>query len=403
MYRVSREGRRASTHDQDPDSRLTRYKERFDNSSSDVSAPAAFHDKSFPAGRPNAFSTRYPRMTLCLKVSAVLLGLFFTRRVHRSMCPAPLVLSGPRLAAAATAPGEASLETELRSIIVGLERKLEKEKAAKKAVEAAMEDLRTNERGWAGMPGSRSDGQQRGAEAQAEDVGYREEQGRIRHTSDPLVHAAGGEEAEGRLSKGDVQNLLTEKLEVLEETRDEVKDLTAKNKYLLEQVETLEKQIESRRQLALGIQKAEASQVEQQQQQVGEGGGPSDKEPPEETHQHGGAGTANPRTIKNAAVKGEGEHEEKDGGKRVFYENPDDVHEGHQSNKPGELFEKMDGWIMDGESDNRGGDEEGGRGEEGSGDAGNGGDSGDGEEDLLAGVVMDMVPTSDGDNHQMEH
>lgn len=80
MYRVSREGRRASTHDHVPDSRPTRYKERFDDTKN-VSAPAAFHDKSFPAARPSVLSTRYPRMNMCLKVAAIFVGIFFVRKV----------------------------------------------------------------------------------------------------------------------------------------------------------------------------------------------------------------------------------------------------------------------------------------------------------------------------------
>ncbi|CAN0304613.1 unnamed protein product, partial [Hapterophycus canaliculatus] len=92
------------------------------------------------------------------------------------MCPAGgLPSSGSRLASTATALGEASLEAELRSVITGLERKLDAERAAKKATEDAMEDLRANDRGRAGMPGSGSDGQQRGAEAQAEQARFREE------------------------------------------------------------------------------------------------------------------------------------------------------------------------------------------------------------------------------------
>lgn len=55
-----------------------------------------------------------------------------------------------------------------------------------------MEDLRANDRGRAGMPGSGSDGQQRGAEAEAEHAGFREEQGRLRHESVGLLAVSGG-------------------------------------------------------------------------------------------------------------------------------------------------------------------------------------------------------------------
>ena len=78
MYRVSREGRRASAHEHDPDSRPARYnKERFDAD--------AYHDKNKgfapAAGAAGVLPTRNPRAVLCLKATAAFVVLFFVRGV----------------------------------------------------------------------------------------------------------------------------------------------------------------------------------------------------------------------------------------------------------------------------------------------------------------------------------
>lgn len=77
MYRVSREGRRASGTDNDSENRSARYKERFDND--------AYHDKNkgftptvVPAG---VLPTRHPGVLLCLKTTAALVFIFFVRGV----------------------------------------------------------------------------------------------------------------------------------------------------------------------------------------------------------------------------------------------------------------------------------------------------------------------------------
>lgn len=78
MYRVSREGRRASAHEHDPDSRPARYnKERFDAD--------AYHGKNKgfapAAGAAGVLPTRNPRAVLCLKATAAFVVLFFVRGV----------------------------------------------------------------------------------------------------------------------------------------------------------------------------------------------------------------------------------------------------------------------------------------------------------------------------------
>ncbi|CAN0343479.1 unnamed protein product, partial [Ectocarpus sp. 8 AP-2014] len=123
------------------------------------------------------------------------------------------------------------------------------------------------------MPGSggSDERQQRGAEEEAEQAGLEEEA--ASHESEPLVHVAGEGQPNTVVTKGDYQALLRETYEDLEERIHELQTLTAKNKDLQEKVASLEEQVESRRQLALGMHGAEGAggsyhqQQEQRQQQ----------------------------------------------------------------------------------------------------------------------------------------
>lgn len=77
MYRVSREGRRASAHEHDSD-RPARYKERFD-------AGDAYPDKNKGfapvTGAAGVLPARNPGVSLCLKATAAMVVLFLVRGV----------------------------------------------------------------------------------------------------------------------------------------------------------------------------------------------------------------------------------------------------------------------------------------------------------------------------------
>ncbi|CAB1120345.1 unnamed protein product [Ectocarpus sp. CCAP 1310/34] len=405
MYRVSREGRRA--HDHGPDSngggRSARYnKERVvDAASSSGSSSYAYSDdksKAFPvAGRAaGVLRTRSSRASLCLKLTATSVGLFVLRGVHRSMCPA----------------GGGSREAELQSRIAFLDQKLEVERASRKTAEHAMEDLRANDRGRAGMPGSggSDERQQRGAEEEAEQAGLEEQA--ASHESEPLAHVAGEGQPNTVVTKSDYQTLLRETYEDLQERIEELQILTAKNKDLQEKVASLEEQVESRRQLALGVHGAEGvggSYHQQQEQQQW----------PEAEHDSG-----KPSTVKHRFGVGNFQHSDmaifaNDGisnnnnndndndnggarggtGKRTFYENPYDAYEGHQSNEPGVPFE-VKGWIVEGEEGGGGGasaDFDAGGSMDGNSNSGGGGE----HSDPLANMDTGAVAAGDGNIHEV--
>lgn len=78
MYRVSREGRRASSNNHGPDTPPRgSYKDRFANSAS-----SAYHSKTFSAPPLNRPSYRNPKVQIYLKIAAVVGSLFFLRRVR---------------------------------------------------------------------------------------------------------------------------------------------------------------------------------------------------------------------------------------------------------------------------------------------------------------------------------
>eukprot|EP00903_Cladosiphon_okamuranus_P007992 g7713.t1 len=319
MYRVSREGRRASAHEHDPDSRPARYrdKERFEDDKNKRAAPVA----------SQVLPVQNPGVVLCMKATAALAILFIVRGMHRSMCPADV-----------QTPEAANLQ----KYISNLDQRLQDEKDARKAAEDLILDLKAQDRGHAGMQGR--------AEAEAERAGLNEGRGDFHdHDLGRFDDMDGGDEKDA-LPKGDVQNLLEEKIQVLADTIKELEETEAKNKELLDKVTVLERQLEARRNLAINA-----------------------------GHDDG--------NKKNTA--GGEAHE--------FYVNPDDKYEDHPSNRPGDPFEPMDGWILD-DTDKE--EEEDALKWDVDGQVGGGG--GDGV-DALADVKFDPVTTSDGDVHEEQH
>jgi len=100
MYRISREGRRASgSHDHDPGSRPARYKERFEDGGSGSSAYPDKNRNKSPVlagpgpGKMSGIPTRNPGVLLCFKATAALLALFAVRGV--SACFAATKIGSP--------------------------------------------------------------------------------------------------------------------------------------------------------------------------------------------------------------------------------------------------------------------------------------------------------------------
>lgn len=87
MYRISREGRRASgSHGRDPGSRPARYTERFEDGSGSTAYADKNKNKSSLLAGPGpgmmgGIPTRNPGVLLCLKATAALLALFAVRGV----------------------------------------------------------------------------------------------------------------------------------------------------------------------------------------------------------------------------------------------------------------------------------------------------------------------------------
>eukprot|EP00752_Nemacystus_decipiens_P005481 g4963.t1 len=231
--------------------------------------------------------------------------------MHRSMCPANVL-----------APDAA----KLHGIIMNLGQKLEAEREARKAAEDAMEDLKAQDRGHAGMPhapGS-ADGRQGRAEAEAKRAGLHEGRGNF-PDSEHLTGMGGGDMLEGGLglAKDDVEKMLQERTETLEETLMELNDLEDKNKELLNKVMVLERQLESRRHLAIN----------------GESLGGETKKASTSKPKHPFGKAPGFQNIRKSAGGG--------GETREFFVNPDDKYEDHPSNGLGDPLDPVEGWILD--------------------------------------------------------